>query len=1535
MFTFVALFMKSFFNNIYIVIRTVILIGIVGAAAVFISVYLLLLFPEFQDKVKNVAETELSTLLDTKIDIEKVSFEPFTKVALNDVCIYDKAGDKLLTVEKLAVGVSVYNLVLRKRLVFTYAEVIGLDARLTKATPKSELNAQFIIDVLSPKDKTKPPTKFDLSIYNVVFRKSRISYDVLSEQKKHDKFDKNHIEISDLRADIALPRIKNDDFVVKVKRLSFAEKSGLELKRLTLDLRLNNEEICVANFRTELPHSSVVLRDFVLKINGLNAIGKQIEDINFDINTSNSYVSLSDLQCFVPAFSKLNNAVNVNIQAKGTLKDVKVSTLNVNTNSGRTALVMKGEMSQLLHKDSLSVNLSNIYVTVDGNDVVDMLSGVSKMSNQAQQILRNSGKVTLNGKLSGDLKVAKYNGVVKTSKGDLRLNGRFINKNGRQGFKGKVITENFDLGNLLGKTELLGETAFDLEVNGSRSGNDYNVDAVGHVPYIDLKGYRYNDITADMTVTPTDYDGHLWVNDENFNLAIGGHVSVNGEASSMDVNVRLDSCNLAKTNLWKKHPEHILSLNIDAKAKGNQMDNLNGSLMIKDLSYVDEAGNGVVLPHFELLADNTKKPYEVVIESDVIDGKLVGNYRIDQIVPTLKGIISQAMPSLFDVNQSESKKVDFINDFEYNIQVKPTECTNSILTFFKVPVNLPSPSVLSVDGYVSESDNRFGLGVNVPYLVQKNKLIRNTSVYVGSDSASNRLALDVRTSYPLKKDTMHLSVSGRGVNDRFDAGVKWVVPRETDFHGELDFAVNLLRSNETNKLMTTVDVNPTDMVFNDTVWHVHDSRIGVYNNSVRVNNFKATSDKQFVKINGRTSAESDEKLLVELKDINLDYIFEILQINNVTFGGSATGRIVASELLTKSPKLETEVFHVDKMSYNGSLLGDADLKSFWDNDDKFVAIQAHIKQPNGCASDVDGEIYVTKDSLRFDFNAEKLNVGFMKPFMAAITSDLEGVASGYARLYGKFSTIDLMGKIYAEDLKIKIDFTNVYYWTSDTVNIEPGIISFDDVLIRDRNGNTAKMTGRVEHDSFRSATFDFAVTEAKNFLCYDIPTRMENNWYGTIYGNGSAFLKGAPGLIDITVNMETASNSVFCLELSDEETALEYDFLSFTDVRREEQERLREAERTEEERMLKYYESLRNNTVATTGGDRVVIKINAGVNQLGQLVLVMDPEAGDKVKAIGQGDITLVYDTDAEDPLIVTGVYNIEKGTYNFTLQDIIVKEFLIDTGSKITFEGDPFSAIYVDIAAVYRLTANLLDLDESFGMDKSFNNTNVPVRAIMNLTGNLANPDIKFKLEYPTLTGEAADKVNSIIGTDDMMNRQIIYLLAMNRFYTPEYMGGTNKNNELASVASSTISSQLSNMLGQLSENWRISPNFKSDKGDFSDVEVNLALSSQLLNNRLIINGNFGYRDKMANNTNSNFIGDFDIEWLIKRTGNMRFKTYGYSHFNDQTYTVKNSRTTQGVGLELEYDFDKPFVFWRNKKNKKKAADEQTDTVKQVNATE
>ena len=290
----------------------------------------------------------------------------------------------------------------------------------------------------------------------------------------------------------------------------------------------------------------------------------------------------------------------------------------------------------------------------------------------------------------------------------------------------------------------------------------------------------------------------------------------------------------------------------------------------------------------------------------------------------------------------------------------------------------------------------------------------------------------------------------------------------------------------------------------------------------------------------------------------------------------------------------------------------------------------------------------------------------------------------------------------------------------------------------------------------------------------------------------------------------------------------------------------------------------------------------------------MDPVGGDRIKAYGAGSLRMTYDSANED-LRMFGAYTLQRGYYNFTLQDIILKDFTIRDGSTITFHGDPYAA-QLDINAAYSVNANLSDLDESFLEDRELNRTNVPVNAMMHVTGDMRQPDINFDLEFPTLTQDTYRKVRSIVSTEEMMNRQIIYLLALNRFYTPDYMNAT-RGNELVSVASSTLSSQLGSILGQLSDKWNIAPNFRSDRGDFSDVEVDMALSSHLLNNRLILNGNLGYRDKARNN--NSFIGDFDIEYLLNKSGSIRLKAY--NRYNDQNYYLKSATTTQGVGVEFK----------------------------------
>ena len=214
---------------------------------------------------------------------------------------------------------------------------------------------------------------------------------------------------------------------------------------------------------------------------------------------------------------------------------------------------------------------------------------------------------------------------------------------------------------------------------------------------------------------------------------------------------------------------------------------------------------------------------------------------------------------------------------------------------------------------------------------------------------------------------------------------------------------------------------------------------------------------------------------------------------------------------------------------------------------------------------------------------------------------------------------------------------------------------------------------------------------------------------------------------------------------------------------------------------------------------------------------------------------------------------------------------------------------------------------------DRDLNRSSIPVEALLKVNGNLTQPDIAFDISLPTMTSEVEQKVRSIVSSEEMLNQQVLYLLALNRFYTPQYNG--NSDGELVSVASSTLSSQVSNVLSQITDKVTLNPSFKSDRNDFSDVEVDLALSSQLFDNRLILNGNLGYRDRSV--SQSTFVGDFDLEYLLTKDGRLRLKAY--NHFNDAYYYLKSALTTQGIGILYRKDFDDAFKFLRPKRKKEK----------------
>lgn len=305
------------------------------------------------------------------------------------------------------------------------------------------------------------------------------------------------------------------------------------------------------------------------------------------------------------------------------------------------------------------------------------------------------------------------------------------------------------------------------------------------------------------------------------------------------------------------------------------------------------------------------------------------------------------------------------------------------------------------------------------------------------------------------------------------------------------------------------------------------------------------------------------------------------------------------------------------------------------------------------------------------------------------------------------------------------------------------------------------------------------------------------------------------------------------------------------------------------------------------------------------------------------------------------GNYRITQGVYKFSLQEVIRKDFVIKDGSNITFNGAPLDA-NLDIQASY--TVNSASLNDLIPDAMTIvQQPNVRVNCMMNLSGVLLRPTIKLGIELPNERDEIQSLVRNYISTDEQMNMQILYLLGIGKFYTEDRNNNQNSN-VMSSVLSSTLSGQLNNALSQVfdNNNWNIGTNLSTGDKGWTDVEVEGILSGQLLNNRLLINGNFGYRDNPMANTN--FVGDFEAEWLITRTGDIRLKAYNET--NDRYYT-KTNLTTQGIGIMYKKDFDKwnELLFWNNwkmrhrrkleKAEKEKELQDTISTVKEIHSEE
>ncbi|MDP4274102.1 MAG: translocation/assembly module TamB domain-containing protein, partial [Bacteroidota bacterium] len=396
-----------------------------------------------------------------------------------------------------------------------------------------------------------------------------------------------------------------------------------------------------------------------------------------------------------------------------------------------------------------------------------------------------------------------------------------------------------------------------------------------------------------------------------------------------------------------------------------------------------------------------------------------------------------------------------------------------------------------------------------------------------------------------------------------------------------------------------------------------------------------------------------------------------------------------------------------------------------------------------------------------------------------------------------------------------------------------------------------------------------------------------NTFYGKTFASGIVSLEGNIKNLAINVTARTDEHSEINIPLSSSSDITENRFITF--------------------------KSKKTDTVSVAPAanqyqvDMTGIKLNfdLDIRPNTQVKLIFDSKIGDIIWGNGNGNIKLDIDTHGKFNMF--GEYVIEKGNYLFTLGNIINKKFDLESGGTIIWNGRPTDAT-VNLKAVYKLNASLYELLVDAGEDYK---KRIPIDCQLSLNDKLMNPALKFDILMPTVSQETRTLVKNAINTDEEMSRQFMSLLVVNTFLPDpnkvQVNSGTSETSSYLTKAGLGVTSfefltnQLSHWLSQMSKDVDIGLNYRP--GDqITSEQMGVALSTQLLNDRISINGNFGVggNNKLATKTN-NIAGDFDIDFKLNKNGKLKLK--GFNRTNDQ-FIYEVSPYTQGVGITYREEF-------------------------------
>ena len=1444
-----------------------------------------------QRSVVDMVTTSLSHQVGSKVSIEEIEWNFPNSFVLKDVYVEDKNCDTMLFMDRTKVTINLWRL-LSSQISFRTIQFTGLEANLSVDSTQVP-NFQFFIDAFKSDNNDTLSLKWTMDIESFAFEGCQISYkNPYIEENLIGRFNPNDVRLYDINGCLYVRTYDEDSLNIKVDNISFKEQSGFVVDDISTVVALNDENINLTKFVLKTPNSSLEIKKSILYHQHYEALKRPQELLRGAVQFSPSVIKLSDFSVFHPALDLLQEPFTIDGEIYGSLSHIQANGLMMKY--GKSTCIAGNVAVRNLYPDSKKMNLVANVEKISSNysELSDLLWVALDRDIQLPKTLDSLGVISYRGTLNGDLSNMLSEGMILSNMGTLNvsvaMNSQDLQLNSYT-VEGKVNTKDCHLNKVFGDASHLGNVAFNAEIILHKlADRNFRLKALGAVDSFYYKNYCYENIRLDGNFDNSGFDGKLIMSDPNAELSFIGKADLRKENPLYHFSSNVRDFNLTKTHLMEGVDDTHLSFDVETNFVGNNLDDLEGSFSLdnvifsqgeKELSMSNLSISASVLP-----GENKK----LSVYSDYINGYIKGKYALTTLPAFFHNIAHQYLPAVVKDEKKVVSKNGRINNFSYDFSIENLE---PIYDVYPMPIVVEDEAKLK--GFVNELTHKFRVRLEAPYVKKGGATLQNL-VFL-CENPYDQLKLMCRMDYHPKNTSRrpyYLSLNTDAKNNDVNVNFNFSNSVEETYSGKVKLETLFKDYVKGEGLTADIHISPSHIILNDTIWTIKESTIALDKKWISVDSFIFSHGTQFLYVNGVNSSVASDSINVHFSDLYLGYISDIIANDDISFNGVADGDVFVFKLFDM-PYFKGDLYVYDS-EINECVLGDMSIVSAWKDREKCIDFNAELLSPyrdntNLSKSKLHGGVFLGNDSLYIGGKLKDVSMGFLRKYLKNVLQNNTGTVSGDIAAYGKFGNIGLEGMTYVKDMAFDVDFLKTSFVLSDSVKLTPHTIELNQTQLYDTEGHYGVISGMLLHDAFRNIKFAFDL-DCNNLLVMNTKEEDNETFYGKAYAKGKAHFSGTPETVNIELAMKTMPNTMMIIPIEGVSSVKDGNFVTF--VESEENKTMQEKRRLRREKIKQINEQ----KTKTSTNIQLVVDLEATPDA--QVHMIMDQQQGDVIRANGAGSLRLLYNL-KENDFKMYGGYEIEKGDYLFTIQSIISRKFDIISGSTVQWTGSPYQAD-INIKAKYSLNASLSDIID----DPMIASNTTMVNCLMNLTGTITSPTIKFDIELPNSDDDVRSQLKSQINTEEAMNRNIASLMALGHFYNLDK--SVEATTELSSVGFSTLSSQLSNWISKMTQDVNIGFNYRPTStgadGTVTSSEFDVALSTQFLNDRLILNGNFGYRDEVEDAENiSNSIVDFDIEYKLNKSG--KFRTKGFNRSNNSYF--KQSPNTQGLGVVYREEFD------------------------------